>query len=519
MKMPYIDKSSLIFLGVVILSFIASYIFLQNNPPYIGTTIIFLILSSFIYWLKQPKRFFDTLLYTAIVFFSLMISVRANETVIFFNIVAVLLLGAIMTTQKKEDRDFRSLFLSPFYATNLILISRNVFEFKTNLLSHIKIAKISFFTTRNILSVLITVILLLFVLPILASVNPFFDQFLKTISSYVNIAQLLKVLFGDNVATFIGRLLMTFILSAVTLRLSSYVYSSSHNHEIAEHSSSQNSSVLLLPKIVLSIVLLIFFIAQLQLYTASADTLKALHYSNSRYVNEVFAQLSIVSLIVFLLVYNDKHHRNKLQEIFTYILIIEGFFLCLVGLKSDIDYTVQWGFTFKRLYGYAVVSWIMAALGIFAYMYQKHVKTHLFARSILMVSIATLVVINVANFDYIIYHFNKSITYRGVDYGYLSRLSTDSYSYHEQLDFMLKEKDLKKTSEVYYSLEKVLSKIEYLKNKYSHLDLRSLNLSEYMQYIAVKDIDLNYYESKKMELWNSLQQNPIQEYPDKRRAY
>ena len=108
-------------------------------------------------------------------------------------------------------------------------------------------------------------------------------------------------------------------------------------------------------------------------------------YSNSMQTNEVFAQLSIVALVIFGLVYNDKS-RKESAKISTYVLLIQAVFLTFVALKSVFDYSTTWGFTQKRLYGYAVILWILGLLISFTYKYVKEVSNTFFIKTSIIYS-------------------------------------------------------------------------------------------------------------------------------------
>lgn len=495
-----LDKSSLIFAGLLLYSGLASYLIIQNSFPYIGISFIFIILGSLTYYLKQPKYIFDKILLAFILVFSIFISIRTNELVTFLDIVGILYLGAIMVTNKTNTFNFKLLFFSPFIALNHILTTRNKFHFNKELIHKPFESRKNIKTNSLFLSLFITIGLLIVIVPLLASTNPFFDKLVGNVLHILNLGNLFNYIFGDFFATNVGRLILTFILCALSLRL--VTYSNDPRDDQPHEDKLTLSNILLLPKVVVSIVILVFFFTQLQLYLASADTLKALNYSNARYVNEVFAQLCVVSFIIFLLIYNDKNRTNIWHKVFTHILVAEGIFLALIGLKSDLDYTTKWGFTFKRLYGYTGIFWITSAFGIFGYKYAKSITDSQFAKTMILLSAVTLSLVNILNFDYLVYNYNQSRTYKGIDYEYLARLSPDSLSYRKQLNLItLQDKlDKQKVAATYYPLSQLLKRIENLQNKYKYFDIRGFNLNEYIQYLEIKDINIKAERQKQQEL-------------------
>lgn len=104
-----------------------------------------------------------------------------------------------------------------------------------------------------------------------------------------------------------------------------------------------------------------------------------------------------------------------------------------MALKSVNDYSNQWGFTEKRLWGYTGVFWMLFVLTSYSYTYFKQLQDILFVKVVIAITVLTLLAINIANFDYLTYHYRKSTTGQGVDHGYLAYLSADAYSYKEEL--------------------------------------------------------------------------------------
>lgn len=105
--------------------------------------------------------------------------------------------------------------------------------------------------------------------------------------------------------------------------------------------------------------------------------------------------------------------------------------------------------------------------------------------------------VNFLNFDYLIYHFAKSTTQEGIDHAYLSLLSTDARSYQDhsgKLFSVIESSRDEVDSKNIYAAQRLLVKIERLREKYEKIDWRLFNLSEYFEYKKVKDLDLNIYQ-------------------------
>src|SRR3989344_4608787 len=107
----------------------------------------------------------------------------------------------------------------------------------------------------------------------------------------------------------------------------------------------------------------------------------------------------------------------------------------------------------------------------------------------------------VFSFDYIISHFRRASTGQGVDYEYLSRLSSDSLSYKSLLFEITKKSsesigDVEKTQAANFGLWTLIYKIERLQEKYEDPDFRGFNLLEYLQYKEIKDVNTETIKSK-----------------------
>jgi hypothetical protein len=164
--------------------------------------------------------------------------------------------------------------------------------------------------------------------------------------------------------------------------------------------------------------------------------------------------------------------------------------------------TAFWPVIFERLYGYTGVFWIGGVFAEFAYTYYKGMKNSALLKGILLYSGVILILINLLNFDYLIYHYSKSRTGQGVDHLYLAQnLSTDANSLPNQIEEVYTElqktpsSDQNRQNELRWALEIVyLNKGQYLKEKYEKADFRSFNLSEYRQFLKIKDVDLKKYK-------------------------
>ena len=354
--------------------------------------------------------------------------------------------------------------------------------------------------TEVVFGILITILLLLVVLPILSSANPFFQRLVSDTLNFLSLESLLKHIGYENIFIWVIRVLLflffIFIIPKVLILINK-----SHNYTLGSQ-FQRNKLPLLIPKIVLTIILFIFFITQLQFYFADAETLNNLGLSYSQHTREVFGQLSLVAGIVLVLIYNDKG-KSTLGTILTYILGVQGIFLTLMAYKSVFEYINAWGLSYKRLYGLTFATWVTGIFFHFFRNYRQNKGVAMFVKKTIIFSGVILFLVNVLNFDYLIYHFQKAKTGQGVDYTFLSTLSPDSLSYHDQF-LNLKEVTEKGdySLEVYNNINPliILYKIESLQRKYSKFDFRTVTFLDYLQYKQIKSVDTGklraYYENK-----------------------
>jgi len=375
---------------------------------------------------------------------------------------------------------------------NLIrIIFSPLIAFIVTVATKIKPAKIKIPSLIKYLpSFIVSILILAVIIPLLASANPIFDKLVHTIVDL----EIFKRIFTEDLLLNTVRVAVFSLFLFFIPRLTTYARGNTKSLQPEHTDNTFSSIVFALPKVAIILVLTVFFVTQFQLYFSSDETLLALGYTNSEYVREVFGQLSFVTLVTFLLIYFDTA-KNKMSRITTYILLIQMFFLNLMALKSDYEYTSNWGYTFKRLYGYTVVFWLFAILTLFFYVYQKAKSYDFFLKSAVIITALTIASVNIANFDKLIYFSAQSVTHNGTDYDYLARLSTDSGSFKDQIEVLEKLED-SQINTVSSAFSILRWKIDMLQSEYQSFDLRNFNLSRYREYQRVKDIDLNSISTK-----------------------
>ncbi len=469
----------------LIISLIVSWLALPvlNGFPFVAFFIFAVATSSLIYFLRKDTSWLDFILYGGIVLLSLSTLIWANDVIQFLNFVFIIFFGSLLVSPILEEHGVFRILFSPFSVFMNTLLAKTIFPYSFRI--PVKYDPSSYFK-KYFPTALVTGLVILITIPLLSSANPFFNALVQNILHTLNFEWLSKLLFGETIEIYFLRLVLFaglafFIPRLLTLTL---------KRPESKIFKSWFTIDYLYPKIAMAGLLIIFFITQMQLYFASSETLLGMGYTNSRLTNEVFAQVTIVAFIVFLLAYFDKS-RKAWNTRLTYFLVIEAFFLIGVAFKSVYDYSSLFGFTQKRLWGYTTMTWLSGALIAFVYHYYRKSAHLLFVKQIITYTLGILLLVNVLNFDYLIAAYYKPTMFGKEDYVYLAGLSADAHNYKEIYEKIYKEaeathfQDVSKVSSLYMMIDK----IEELKNKYERRNAyNSFNFAEYQEYLSVKNI-------------------------------
>jgi len=479
---------SLILLASAIFSYFAiTFGFFPN----LGFSISFISFTLLAYYIKKEKTLTTKIFFVITLILSAFLSIRSEGFLTFLNIVGIFYFGSLFALTKKDNSEnIFSVIFAPLTLFWISLFIPNEFSLEFNKSLSEEKKKESILNT--IIVSLITLAVLAIILPLLSSANPIFE---KLLSRMIDLMGLENLKITENIFEWTIRLVFFFALVVFVPKMATFIYRKEKNIF-----NKQLGFNMLMPKIAVAIVLTVFFITQFQLYFSSPETLRALDYTYSRYTNEVFAQLLMVAVIILALLYFEKE-KKKINKKMTLILVLEGIFLAFMAYKSDLEYSNAWGFTYKRLYGFAVATWILGIFTIYLYTFLKNIEKDIFLVKSVIYTGIILILINISNFDYLIYHYRRASTGQGVDLQYLSRLSSDSLSFKEQLDSIVGNSsdsisDFEKTQAASKGLFILLYKVERLQEKYRSPDIRGFNLFEYLQYKEVKNIDTQVLRDK-----------------------
>jgi hypothetical protein len=478
-----------VFLLIGFLSFAFSYLLITLRYfPHFGVALSFILFILLAFKFKKEKVKDTKIFFVLALIFSTLIFVRSEPFITFLNLLAALLFGLLLCIPgSKSNFSFSDhVFASLSFVVRSLLAweSEYFLEFKSekNKFNPAKVVEVIF-------GIVAAVILVAIVLPLLSSANPFFRSIVENIWKFFDLQNLLTRIGYQNMFIWSFRFLFFFVFLFLIPKVLTLMNIKSS--KIFPFSIKSEKLPLQIPKLVLAVIILVFFITQLQFYFASDAVLSNMGISHSERTREVFAQLSLVAGIILALVYNGRN-KDYFGKVINWILGVQGIFLTFMAYKSVFEYIDAWGLTYKRLYGLTFATWIAGIFVLFFINYKKGDAISWFVRKTIIFSAGLLIAVNVLNFDYLIYHFGESKTGQGVDYTYLSSLSADSLSYKDQFLKLEEITRAGKYGEVEYDNKNpliILSKIEELQKKYERFDIRSLNFLDFLQYRLVSSID------------------------------
>ncbi len=486
--------------SILALSIVVPFLLVLGNSsfPFTGLSLSTILFATLIFLSKQNKSK-ASVFYITTILFCLCFVIRANSLLTFLNLIAIIYSTCFLII---DPLDFGKNKLIKILAAPLLVL-RSIFKVKVEDKYYNEVYKrIDFhkdltaaktnLTKKDInwsgilIGSVISILILAIVLPLLSSSNPIFQDFINNTLNFFRLNQFIsslnlliaKIINAIYTPLNVIRLIMFLILYFNLPKVVELV----KNYEIVTNDDSYEKGNLIsfsIPKLTTIAVLFAFFIAQIQLYLATSAALASLGYSYGRLNNEVFAQLSIVAVIVIALVYFDKL-RKRLNLTTSLILLLQNLFLIYIAFKSDLDYITTWGLTFKRLYGFAVIAWLVGIVIIlFVKLLDYRSKYLLKVAAIFTFSI--ILMVNFINFDNLIYN-NLPKEESGQASEYYGQLSTDAASTNDLINKVNSSGLPESTKAV------IVERLEFrranLRRKYSNKNYAwpSFNLSEYNSY-------------------------------------
>lgn len=185
---------------------------------------------------------------------------------------------------------------------------------------------------------------------------------------------------------------------------------------------------------------LVFSLIQIRYFGISSEGLKEMGIMYSEYTRKGYAEMLVASgLAIGLALWLDKVRKGAAKKI-GLILVAETLLIVIAATNRNYLYQAVHGFTRVRLMGFLMSGWMITTLGLAGWKMMKRKSDNRFFRSIVGVSVATVLVANVANIDKMVVKYKLPNLGYGIDYRYISELSYDA---HEMWPWLLDETDEK----------------------------------------------------------------------------
>src|SRR3989344_2728875 len=196
--------------------------------------------------------------YALILLASAILSIRSEGFLTLLNIVGIFYFGSLFTLTLKGNKTEStfSIIFAPFtlFLKSLFTTKEYSLEFNDSLTEEKKKEN----TLNTIAITLVTIIALAIILPLLASANPYFE---KLLSDLVDLLGIRTFKITENLFEWTLRLIFFIVLVLFVPKMATLM-----NKNEASKLRPQEGLNMLIPKIAVAVVLIIFFITQLQLY-------------------------------------------------------------------------------------------------------------------------------------------------------------------------------------------------------------------------------------------------------------
>ena len=258
-----------VFFVISLLSLVFSYLIITLNYfPHLGFTVSLVLFSLLSYKFKKDKSKETKLYLTFTLVFSLLLSVRSEGAITFLNLVAALFFGSLMLVSNDKEKKG---FIDYIYA-QLLFIIKSVFA-RNDYYLEFKEKKTSFNTvkaTEIVFGILITIFLLVIILPFEEGIKKVCEEY-KNVWNFLSLENLFKNIVLESVFIWSLRLVFFLIFIFIIPKIITLI-NKSNNYTLPSFFKI-DALPLHIPKLVLAIILFVFFITQLQFYFADAETL------------------------------------------------------------------------------------------------------------------------------------------------------------------------------------------------------------------------------------------------------
>ena len=411
------------------LGILFDYFFYNKMPPGLSFPLYILLILACLFALgknfkERPSN--DALwLILPLLFFSVMVSVRASYFLSFLNIVMsgfILLMVARTVFKDKIKsffiRDYFKIFVLPFlFIPAFLRTISQLIELRGALKEHQ--------TLRQIIRGVLLALPALLVFTVLFSSADLVFQ--KYISGLIKIDQ-----------ETIARAFLIICAAFVFIGAFGYIFQKREENISNDRPESKASLGVIETSVLLGLINILFFIfiaIQFTYFFGGESNIKNLGFTYSEYARKGFFELIVVAIISFLIVWAAEKDAVKKGEehalpfkIFGALLIIQVLFIIVSAFKRLWLYEEAYGFTAARLYGHTFVIWLSAAFLLLFYKIFAAQKENSFAFNIFISVILFLAALNILNPDAFIARQNLDRFDRTglLDIWYLRQLSDDA---------------------------------------------------------------------------------------------
>jgi hypothetical protein len=439
----------------ILVSFLIPFALLNSNFPFLGIAIVGIVLSALgLFFKAQPIRD-DYIWAGSAILLSFLFVIRTNPLLLFFTSIGLLyslsflysnitdkyrsyfapivphLMLILPWVQKDTYSCYRDLMPSKlWYVNNKNKEAVKSIPKENKIGEQTASDQVLIRSAKTLFTLGVSFVLIITLIAILGSANPIFKSIGGNLLELIgSIGQLLaSISIFDPLARFVGSVLwrspliifllfyVPKVLSSVSKPVKTLIEGDIPSEKLIKYS---------IPKILASLVLLVFIATQLQLYTASYEGLVELGLTASERVNEVFGQLIWAMLLVLGLLYFDVA-RFRFGKIVSYILVTLVLIITGFALYSNIYYIQGFGLSPARLYGLAAVFWLVVMSAIILFKNRANASHQLVLKLGIMTTVAAVALVGVINFDAQIYNYNKATFSTRNSYDAIPVLSADS---------------------------------------------------------------------------------------------
>ncbi len=425
--------------GAVVLGVAANYLFFEH-PPGVNFT-VFIVLGLVIfyglseYFGRSSKRF--AYLTALIVFFALMVGLRASPLLIFLNFVLVFYLLLLLAYEATGHR-FRDNLIKDYIIAGIAPVW-NILVYCLRTLGDLLSLKGALHkretTSEVIRGVVMALPVVLVFLLLFASADLAFHKFLT---------DLVNLNLPDE---FIARMVLMGFVILGSLGAFAYVFMNRQEAKV-NAAAAIDKPVTRLGALQVSVFLgvidalfLLFILFQLRYLFGGQTNITQQGFTFADYAHRGFGELIAVALISLILILTAERYVNRKETSHmasfkaTALILIIGVIVIMASAFKRLNiYQDAYGFTILRFYTSAFIIWLSVLFGVFGYKIIKHKQDRFFAYAIFMAVIIFVGVMNVVNPEGIIVrqnirHYisvNKTDSTQRLDTSYLDNLSADA---------------------------------------------------------------------------------------------